>query len=306
MVTWGLAGAFAAAFAYGIATILQAAGARAQGDPSGLDARLLVRLAHSTPYVLGVALDGLGFALSFIALRSEPLFLVQAIVASSLAVTAVLAVLVMDARPAVAEWLALFAVTAGLICLGLAATRERPRPLQETDRLLLLSVVVAVGVAAYVVARRRPDRPGGAWVFGALAGLMYGAGGVAARILTPSRRPLTLLSDPALWTLVAAGCLGLLLYALALQRGQVTTVTAATTAADTLMPAAIGVFVLGDRPAPGHGGVAVAGFLLTVTGALALARFGEAPADGTAGGDSPVPAGEAARLEDARPAGDSR
>jgi thiol:disulfide interchange protein len=128
---------------------------------------------------------------------------------------------------------------------------------------------------------------------------MYGAGGIAARILTPSHRPLRLLADPALWTLVTAGVLGLLLYAMALQRGRVTVATAATTAADTLVPAAVGIFLLGDRPAPGRGAVAAVGFALTVIGALALARFGEAPesadlharpvdSDRYAGGASPA------------------
>ena len=277
-VSWGLAGAFAAAVAYGIATVLQAVGARHQGRVDDLDARLVQRLLHSTPYVLGVALDGVGFALSFIALRSEPLFLVQGVVASSLAVTAVLAVVVLGARPAASEWAALLSVTAGLALLGLSATTEHPAPLAETDRLLLLSLVVAVGLAAVVVARsRRVPSGGDVWAFGILAGLMYGAGGIAARVMRTSHQPLRLLADPALWTLVCAGILGLLLYAMALQRGRVTVATAATTAADTLVPAAIGFFLLGDRPAPGRGAMAAVGFALTVVGAIALARFGEAP-----------------------------
>lgn len=305
-MNWGLAGAFAAAVAYGIATILQATGARQQDQLSDLNTRLVVRLAHSTPYVLGVVLDGVGFALSFIALRSEPLFLVQAIVASSLAFTALLAVVVMGARPAVPEWCALLAVTAGLVCLGLSATTARPVRLALADRLLLLSLVIAVGIGAYAVARRHPQRPGAAWAFGVLAGLMYGASGVAARILTPSHRPLRLLADPALWTLIAAGGLGLLLYALALQRGSVTVVTAATTATDTLMPAAIGFFLLGDRPAPGRGGIACAGFILTVAGAIALARFGEAPSSSAAASPAePHPATGQVPLDDPSRAGES-
>lgn len=279
VVSWGLAGAFAAAVAYGFATVLQAVGARREGNVDDLDVRLIGRLVRSTPYVAGVALDGVGFGLSFIALRSEPLFLVQAIVASSLAVTALLAVLMLGARPAVPEWIALLSVTGGLALLGLSAATEHPARLPQVDKLLLVSLVIAVGIGAYVVARRRSSggRQGDAWAFGVLAGLMYAASGISARVLTSSHRPLRLLTDPALWALVSAGVLGLLLYAMALQRGTVTVATATATTADTLVPAAIGVFLLGDRPAPGHTGVAVAGFALTVAGAIALARFGEAP-----------------------------
>src|SRR4051794_14596725 len=56
LVTWGLAGAFAAAIAYGAATVLQAIGARRTGRAAGPDARLLLRLLHSAPYVTGLAL----------------------------------------------------------------------------------------------------------------------------------------------------------------------------------------------------------------------------------------------------------
>src|SRR5690348_1391611 len=97
-VSWGLAGACAAALAYGVATVLQAIGARQADRASGPDARLALRLMRSAPYVGGLLLDGIGFALSLAALRSQPLFTVQAIVSSSLAVTALLAVVVLQAR----------------------------------------------------------------------------------------------------------------------------------------------------------------------------------------------------------------
>ena len=76
----------------------------------------------------------------------------------------------------------------------------------------------------------------------------------------------------------AAGILGLLLYAMALQRGSVTVATSAVVVTETLVPAALGVTLLGDRPA--HGGAALAGvgFAVTVAGSLLLARYGEAPA----------------------------
>ena len=56
----------------------------------GLDPRLLGRLLRSWKYVVGVGLDGLGFLLSLAAVRTLPLFVVQSVVASFLAVTAVL------------------------------------------------------------------------------------------------------------------------------------------------------------------------------------------------------------------------
>jgi uncharacterized membrane protein len=82
--------------------------------------------------------------------------------------------------------------------------------------------------------------------------------------------------------MAGAGILGLLLYAMALQRGSVTVATSAVVVAETVVPAAIGITLLGDRPAPGRTSVAALGFAITVVGSLLLARYGEAPAKRTA------------------------
>ena len=277
-MSWGLVGAFAAAFAYGAATVLQARGVRAGGGGDDLDARLISRLMRSSQYIAGLLLDGLGFALSFVALRTLPLFTVQAIVASSLAVTALLAVVVLGARPTVREWLAVLSVTAGLTLLAVSSGRDQPAAVDGLDRWLLVVSVVVVGGAAFAAGRRRhgPSRSD-AWALGGLAGLMYGAGGIGARMLESPRHPWDLLTDPALYAMVAAGLLGLLLYALALQRGSVTVATSAVVVAETLVPAAVGILLLDDRPAHGDVGMAALGFGLTVLGAVALARYGTAP-----------------------------
>ena len=283
-VTWGLAGAFAAALAYGVATVLQATGARSTGRSNAPDARLALRLLRSAPYVIGLMLDGVGFALSLAALRSQPLFTVQAIVSSSLAVTAVLAVVVLHARLAHLEWSALLVVTAGLVLLGLSANDQHPAHVSFSGRFSLLLVVIASATVVALVASTRDKRHAehlGArndgWALGCLAGLMYGAGGIGARILAKPRSIHGLLLDPALWAMFIAGVLGLLLYAMALQRGTVTVATAAVVVTETLVPAAIGITLLGDRPAHGRTPLAAAGFALTVTGSLLLARYGAAP-----------------------------
>jgi drug/metabolite transporter (DMT)-like permease len=285
-VTWGLAGAFAAAVAYGVATVLQAIGARRLARATGPDARLLLRLVRSTPYVVGLLLDAVGFALSLAALRSQPLFTVQAIVASSLAVTALLTVVILHVQLSRLEWVALALVTAGLTMLGLAANDQQPAKVSLGGRLALLAAVAASALVVAVAARGRDGNRHDAWALGCLAGLMYGAGGIGARVLANPPSIGSLLLDPALWAMFIAGVLGLLLYAMALQRGSVTVATAAVVVTETLVPAAIGITMLGDRPAHGRTGLAAAGFAVTVTGSLLLARYGEAP---TAIGTDPEP-----------------
>ena len=276
-MTWGLAGAFAAAIAYGAATVLQAVGARSTVRSAGPDARLMLRLLKSVPYVVGLCLDGVGFALSLAALRSQPLFIVQAIVSSSLAVTALLAVLMLHARLKLLEWFAIGLVTAGLTMLALSARDEPGSSVSFAGRLALFLGVVVVGVLAAAVARGREGNPSDAWALGCLAGLMYGAGGVGARVLADPTSLRGLLTDPALWAMAFAGILGLLLFAMALQRGRVTVVTSTTVVTQTLAPAALGITLLHDRPAHGRTVLAAVGFGVTVFGSVLLARYGEAP-----------------------------
>jgi drug/metabolite transporter (DMT)-like permease len=278
-VNWGLAGAFAAAVTYGAATVLQAAGAREDGTTDDLDATLVKRLLRSAPYVSGLLLDAVGFGLSFAALHTLPLFTVQAVVASSLAVTALLAVVLLDMRPSLLEWAALGCVTAGLTLLALSARNHAPAKLDNLDRWILVIAVAVVGAFAYLAARRRREpSTGDVWALGALAGLMYGAAGIGARILRAPSTPWRLFLDPALYAMALAGLLGLLLYAMALQRGSVTVATSAVVVAETLVPAAVGILFLGDRPEPGRTALAAVGFVMTVAGAVALARYGEPPA----------------------------
>ena len=278
-VTWGLGGAFAAAVAYGVATVLQAVGARRTTRSDAPGARLLWQLVHSLPYVGGVLLDAVGFALSLAALRSQPLFTVQAIVASSLAVTALLAVLVLRTRLIGLEWIALGLVTAGLVLLALSANDQKPTHVDYGGRMLLLLGVLAVGAvtAGAAAARGRNSRRNDTWALGCLAGLMYGAGGIGARVLANPKSVGALLIDPALWAMLVSGLLGLLLYAMALQRGSVTVATSAVVVTETLVPAALGVTLLGDRPAHGGTALAASGFAVTVLGSVLLARYGEAP-----------------------------
>ena len=276
-MTWGLAGAFAAAFAYGVATILQALGARRIARAKGPDARLIQSLMRSTPYVIGLALDGIGFGLSLAALRKLPLFTVEAIVASSLAVTALLTVAILHARLAPLEWGALALVTAGLTLLGLSARDQPPAHVHFVGRLALLAGVAVIALVVAAAARTREGNSNDAWALGCFAGLMYGAAGVGARVLANPHSIGSLLVDPALWAMAIAGVLGLMLYAMAVQRGSVTVATAAVVVTETLVPAAVGITLLGDRPAHGRTGLAAAGFALTVTGSLLLARYGEAP-----------------------------
>jgi drug/metabolite transporter (DMT)-like permease len=277
-----LLAALLSALCYGVASVMQAIAVRAASRRSmaqvaqageGVDAGLLVRMARQGLFLASIAIDIVGFVAQLIALRRLPLFAVQAIIASNLAVTAVCAAWLMKARLAIREWLAVAGVIAGVSLLGLSAGSEGAARVGREFELGLIVAVAAVGVAGFAVARL--PNPVRTPALGAIAGLGYGALAVAARIL-PGFGPLQLIKSPAAYTVAAAGIVSFLLYATALEGGSVTTATAAVILAETAPPALVGVEFLGDKTRPGLTAVAVLGFALAVACALALARFGEA------------------------------
>lgn len=282
----GLACAVAAMLCYGVGSVLQAVAARRTTVGSTLDPRLLLRLGKSWLYLLGVALDGVGFVLTLAAVRTAPLFLVQAVVAGFLGVAAVLGALVFRTPLHRLDRAALLAVTAGLVLLALAAAPERTgRPVAWLSWAVLL-VTAALVPLAMVIGRRA-----GGWGvggLGAVAGLAFGATSVGARVVTTGTGSGTmalvvhLALQPATWAIVLGGVVGQLAYATALQRGSLTRATAPLVVAETVVPALVGVALLSDRPRAGWTELAVLGFVLAVGGAVSLARRGEPSAPSSA------------------------
>jgi drug/metabolite transporter (DMT)-like permease len=264
----GMACALFAALGYGGASVLQSVAAGRAESGSGLDPRLLVRLARSAPYLGGIGLDLAAFIASLLALRTLPLFLVQSAVASSVGVTAVIAAF-LGARLRSRAIASLIVLGAGLLLLGSSAQPEPGTPLSLGARWVLLSSVLVLGAAGVVVARHTSDSS--ATALAVLTGLAFSVVAVTARSLTVPRPLWHVLADPGLWAIPALGTLGMLLFATALQKGSVTSVTALTFAVETVVPAGLGLVFLGDTTRPGFALVAAAGFVLTIAGTLALA-----------------------------------
>ncbi|MEU0334825.1 hypothetical protein [Streptomyces sp. NPDC006193] len=279
--------ALGAAVCFGTATVLQAVAARAAGAPAGAggggadagaggDAALLLRALRQWRYLAGLALDGLGFLLQVVALRSVPIYAVGAALAASLAVTAVVAARLLRVRLSGREWAAVGVVCAGLALLGLASGAEGDR--HGPPWLRYAMVAAAVGVLLLGGLGGRLSGRGRALLLGLGAGCGFGVVEVTVRLID-SLRPAAALADPAVYALAVGGAAAFVLLTSALQRGSVTTATAGMVIGETLGPAAVGVVWLGDRTRPGMAWPAVLGFAVAVAGALALARFGEAPVE---------------------------
>ncbi|MGW7077092.1 hypothetical protein ACWGH2_19535 [Streptomyces sp. NPDC054871] len=269
--------ALGSAVCFGTASVFQAIAARATapGTGSGVDPALLLRAVKQWRYVVGLGLDGLGFLLQIVALRSIPIYAVGAALAASLAVTAVVASRLLRVRLSGVEWAAVGVVCAGLAMLGLASGDEGDDVGSTTLRYVMLGVAVGVLVLG-AVAGRLPGR-GRALALGLGAGFGFGVVEVAVRLIDDAS-PGALARNPAAYALLVGGGAAFLLLTSALQRGSVTTATAGMVIGETIGPAVVGVVWLGDRTRGGMEWVAVLGFVVAVVGALALARFGEAPA----------------------------
>ncbi|MEV0553307.1 hypothetical protein AB0I27_07585 [Streptomyces sp. NPDC050597] len=274
--------ALGAALCFGTATVLQAIAARAaapaadDSGSSGVDAALLLRALREWRYIAGLALDGVGFVLQIAALRSLPIYTVGAALAASLAVTAVVAAWLLHVRLSGLEWGAVGVVCAGLAMLGLASGEEGDQAGSTALKYAMLGTAVVVLLLG-ALAGRLPDR-GRALALGLGAGFGFGVVEVSVRLidgLTPS----ALFTNPATYALLLGGGAAFLLLTSALQRGSVTTATAGLVIGETIGPAVVGVVWLGDSTREGLAWLAVLGFAVAVAGALALARFGEAPVE---------------------------
>ncbi|MFF2368377.1 hypothetical protein ACFVU0_37470 [Streptomyces sp. NPDC058122] len=271
--------ALGASVCFGTATVLQAMAARAAGEGgtggAGGAAVLLLRALRQWRYLAGLGLDGVGFVLQILALRSLPIYAVGAALAASLAVTAVVASRLLHVRLSRVEWAAVAVVCGGLAMLGLASGPEGDRTGSLALKYAMLGTSVAVLVLA-LVGGRLPDR-GRALALGLGSGFGFGVVEVAVRLIA-DLDPGTLLANPATYALLIGGGAAFLLLTTALERGSVTTATAGLVIGETIGPALVGVVWLGDRTREGLAWLGVLGFAVAVAGALALARFGEAPA----------------------------
>lgn len=220
---------------------MQSVGARRAATATGVGG--VIGILTQLPYVAGLALDGVGFAGNVVALRQLPLFLVEAIVAGSVGVTAVIAAL-RGEKLGAKDWTALGVLGLGLVLLSASAS---PAEANATS-----------------VARD--------WTILAFA-LVPAALGVVGWRLVGS--PSVLLANPLLGAIIAYGALAISFFGVALQRGQVTVVAAVTFVIEVVVPSALGLLFFGDEVAAGRDLVAGAGFLLAIGGTIALSRFAE-------------------------------
>lgn len=259
----GLLAAAAGAVLYGIGSVLQAVGVR-QSSGRG---RGTVGAVLQFAYIAGLGCDLTAWVVSLVALRRLPVFVVQALLAGSLAVTAILAAATVGTALGRTDWYAIVAVVGALAVVGASGGVGRA-PVPSAAIVIGLVTAVLVVAVAVAAACRWASPP----VTAALAGLAYGGAALAARVVPPAGHLAGYLGQPLAWAIVGFALIGTYAYAFSLEHGDVGVVTAALWVLELIVPGVIGVVLLGDRVRPGWTMPAVVASAVAVGATIILAR----------------------------------
>lgn len=230
MYAVGFLAATSSAALSSIATLVQAHGARGPGRRG------------VAWYAAGLALDLFGWAMSAFALRYLPVFAVQAIVATQVALTVLGAHLLGTTRAGRTQLLAAGACVTGLGVVAAGGTTGRA-PVHTATVDVVLVVIFVVLLVAVPPALRAGSAAGRA----VIAGLAFGAVAVAVRSLHQRTGSVTeLLHQLPTYAVPAFAAFGAVMMALALRRGGASEVAAIVVGVEMLAAGALGIVLLGD------------------------------------------------------------
>ncbi|BCJ40923.1 hypothetical protein GCM10010168_47770 [Actinoplanes ianthinogenes] len=251
---------------YAAGSILQAIGARRSTSA-------VSTLGHPL-YLVGIALDMTAWFGSMIALRELAVYLVESVLAGSLAITAFAAWLFLGSRLRRRDVVAIVITIGALAGLALSAGQQ-----QVVAASLGLRIGFCVALVVVLVLGWAATKVGSPGLIASIGGLSVGAAALGGRALhlpddqmtTVGSALLTIFSEPLTYVLLVFAANGMVMYANALQRGEVGRVTAVHWTGEVIAPSVIALTILGDTVRPGWEPVALAAALITVACAVVLA-----------------------------------
>ena len=220
-------------------------------------------------YLSSFLVDGLGWAVTVVALRYLPVFEVQAVLAGAIATTALLGRWCYGTVLRQVDRVAIGACLVGLTMVAGSGAGHSPGGVSTEVQLWLL-VGFGVLVVAQVVLWKAE-----AWPLAVLAGLGFGGTAVAVRAVDTSTGPFDLgmlLGQPPTYLVIGFWIIGLISWARALQVGSLASVTAVFMVTEVVAPGAVGIALLGDAVRPGWWFPLLLGTAFAVLGSVVLAR----------------------------------
>ncbi|HKR81455.1 MAG TPA: hypothetical protein VJR27_00445 [Candidatus Saccharimonadales bacterium] len=265
MVFWlALLVALGCAVCNGVAAILEKISADKKARATSVRVDFLVQFLRDWPYLIGLALDGLAWILTLVAVQTLPLFVVQPIIAFSVVVTALVDRFVLRHRLGGRVRVALVFIFGGLALLALTAAPEKAATVHPVARwcIMLAPIALALLAAPFVKLQKQFATV----AIAALSGVAFGGTAVVGRMLVFSHPYWRVVLDPLFWALLGYGLVGILLFTIALQRQRASVVNAAMISFETLAPILTGILLLGDRPRHGLWLVVSTGVVLAFIG----------------------------------------
>ena len=266
----------AGAASYGLAAVLQHHAAIREAPELSMRAGLLIRLARRPMWLIGNALDGVGYLFQFLALRRGSLSLVEPLLVLSLVFALPVAARLDHRRVSGSELASTGVIAAGLaLFLGVA----RPglgHPRASGQAWAVLTIVIVAGCGAVILGARGGSRRRAAVLLACGSGATFGY--VAA--LTERTGHLLdagavhLLTTWVPYALMAGGVGALLLTQSAFHAGALRLSLPTLTIAQPLVAVAIGLGVFGEHiDTEGLAPVLeVLGVVMMTAGVFALAR----------------------------------
>ncbi len=250
---------------YATASLLQAVGARRSVGTAQT-------MAHPF-YLAGIFFDMLAWVGAMIALQQLAVYVVESILAGSLAITVIGARLFLGSRLRRRDSVAIAVTIISLTFLAFSAGPQDEVHTSGELRFVLCGAAAAMVLVGYGAIK--VDAPGG--VIAACAGLSLGGAALVGRSLPIPEGmgaggvALSIVTEPLVAALLVFAGTGMTLYAHALQHGEVGPVTAIHWTAEVMAPSLVAVLFLGDTVREGWLLPAGVACFLTVGAAVVLA-----------------------------------
>ncbi len=272
-MTIGLVLALLSMVSTGFASVIEAIGARrATAAPGGSETMATLR---NPIYLSGLGVDLLGFVAAVAAMQHLPMFVVQAAVAGSVGVTA-LVVAKLGTPLTRVSIAALVAMIMGLALLAVSAAPEGVQPLPTFWAWML--VLAGLPIALLGLFCLRTSGRTRQISLAVVSGVAFTVVAIAARTLDLPDGLGGWFISPNILAIVVNGLIGTACFAAALEHGSVTTTAAVMFTTETVLPSVIGLTLLDDDVRAGFLPLAALGFGLAVGGAVLLARYSSLPA----------------------------
>jgi hypothetical protein len=227
------------------------------------------RLLKQLPYVGGIALDLLAGIFTLIAAHRLPLFLVQALIASSVLLTALLERIFMHRILHKNAYMAIGLVLLGLVCLAIASHPEHTARTSAALRDAILYMPFALLALGAILIRTKTTS--GAALMAVISGIAFGSISIIGRMLVYPHPFWHVITNPLAGSLVVYAVMGMFFFTAALQRAQATSINGIVVAAETILPLLVGIGVLGDSARHGLWAFVYVGCSLVVAGCCYIA-----------------------------------